>query len=74
MKSILKVNDFVLLPSGHSALVREVLGTNAKVTALGYFDFGHEIPKLTTFPVKKLTPITKDHAWKIAPKFPGIDC
>ncbi len=76
MKSTLKVNDFVLLPSGHSAIVTEVhaKAKTAKVNVLGYFGIGCSIPKLTTFPAKKLTQITQDHAWKIAPKFPGIDC
>jgi len=71
MKSTLKVDDFVLLPSGHSAIVREVLGTTVKITPLGNYNV---VPTQTTFPIKKLTQITQDHAWKIAPKFPGIDC
>jgi hypothetical protein len=76
MNSPLKVNDFVLIPSGHSAIVTEVhaKAKTVKVNVLGYFAIGDTVPMFPIFPAKKVTLITKDHAWKIAPRFPGIDC
>ena len=76
MKTSLKVNDFVLTPSGRSGIVTEVHAKvkTAKVKLIGYYHIRTEIKWIDTYPIKKLTEISQEHAWIVAPKFPGIDC
>lgn len=76
MVVVMKIYDFVMTPLGYPGYIAEVhaKGKTAKVVLCGYYPFNNRsVNVIDTYPIKKLVPMTREAAWKIAPRFPGID-